>query len=59
MKNTKITERFTHQFRLEMNNPLNRVVFANPNTSITSANFGRISGVGSPRNIQLGMKLIF
>ncbi|MEZ5393533.1 MAG: hypothetical protein R2724_11820 [Bryobacterales bacterium] len=35
-KNTKITERFTHQFRLEMNNPLNRVVFANPNTSITS-----------------------
>jgi len=59
MKNTKIGERFTHQFRLEMNNPMNRVVFANPNTDITSANFGRISGVGSPRNIQLGMKLLF
>ena len=59
MKNTKIGERVTHQFRFEMNNPMNRVVFRNPNTNITSANFGRISGVAGPRNIQLGMKLIF
>ena len=59
MKNTKLGERFTHQLRLEMNNPMNRVIFSNPNTDITSANFGRISGVGEPRNIQIGMKLIF
>jgi hypothetical protein len=59
IKNTSITERVTHQFRLELNNPMNRVVFGNPNTSITSNNFGRISSAAEPRNIQLGMKLIF
>ena len=59
LKNTKITERVTHQFRFEVNNPMNRVVFRNPNTNITSANFGRISGVGAPRNIQFGMKMMF
>lgn len=58
-KNTKINERFTHQFRFEMSNPFNRTVFRNPNTSITSANFGRISGVASPRNFQFGMKVLF
>ncbi|MCZ6817787.1 MAG: hypothetical protein O7F76_13960, partial [Planctomycetota bacterium] len=59
LKNTKITERVTHQFRFEVNNPMNRVVFGNPNTNITSANFGRISSVGAPRNIQFGMKMMF
>ncbi len=60
LKNTKISERWTHQFRMEMQNPLNRVVFGNPVTNFASGNFGRITGVQvGPRTIQFGMKLIF
>ncbi len=60
LKQTKIGERFTHQFRVEMQNPLNRVVFGNPIVDFTNAAFGRIASTQiSPRNIQLGMKLIF
>jgi len=60
IKDTKIKERFTHEFRMEMQNPLNRVVFGNPVTNFAAGNFGRIvnTAVG-PRNIQFGMKLIF
>jgi hypothetical protein len=60
IKDTRITERFTHEFRMEMQNPLNRVVFGNPVTNFAAGNFGRIvnTAVG-PRNIQFGMKLIF
>jgi hypothetical protein len=60
MKQTKIGERFTHQLRMEMQNPLNRVVFGNPSVDFTNAAFGRISSTQiGPRNIQLGMKLMF
>lgn len=59
-KQTKISERFVHQFRMEMQNPLNRVVFGNPIVDFTNAAFGQINSTQvSPRNIQLGMKLIF
>ncbi|MBM3754618.1 MAG: hypothetical protein FJW38_11640 [Acidobacteria bacterium] len=59
-KNTNIGERVKTQFRVEMQNPLNRVVFGNPIMDFTSAAFGRIGGVQvGPRNIQLGMKLTF
>lgn len=59
-KQTKIGEKLTSQFRVEMQNPLNRTVFGNPITDFTSAAFGRINSTQiGPRNIQLGMKLIF
>ncbi len=59
-KQTRIGERFVHQFRMEMQNPLNRVVFGNPIVDFTNAAFGRINSTQvGPRNIQLGMKLIF
>ncbi|MBI1792186.1 MAG: TonB-dependent receptor [Acidobacteria bacterium] len=59
-KDTHIWERFTHQFRLEMSNPFNRVVFGAPTTDLSNAAFGVISSQGnSPRIIQFGMKLIF
>lgn len=59
-KQTRIGERFTHQFRMEMQNPFNRVVFGNPIVDFTNAAFGRINSTQiGPRNIQLGMKLIF
>src|SRR5579872_991099 len=59
-KETRIFERLTDQFRLEMTNPLNRVVFGAPTTDFSSAAFGKIgSQYNSPRLIQFGMKLIF
>jgi hypothetical protein len=60
MKDTKIHERFTHQFRMEVMNPFNRVVFGNPVTNLAAGNFGRITSTQiDPRNIQFGMKLMF
>jgi hypothetical protein len=60
MKQNKIGERFTTQFRVEMQNPLNRVVFGAPITDFTSAAFGRINSTQiGPRNLQLGLKLMF
>ena len=59
-KNTPIREGLTHQFRMEIVNPLNRVVFGNPVTNFAAGNFGLISSTQvGPRNIQLGMKLIW
>jgi hypothetical protein len=60
MKQNKIAERFTTQFRVELQNPLNRVVFGNPITDFTNAAFGRINSTQvGPRNLQLGLKLMF
>jgi hypothetical protein len=59
-KQVRIMERVTYQFRLEMTNPLNRVVFGAPITDFSSASFGKIGSQGnSPRLIQFGMKLIW
>jgi len=60
MKNTRFGERWNTQFRVEMQNPFNRVVFGNPIMDFTNAAFGRINSQAvGPRNIQLGMKLTF
>ncbi|MBN9658972.1 MAG: TonB-dependent receptor [Acidobacteria bacterium] len=59
-KNTTITEGKRLQFRAEAFNAFNRVQFSNPNTTITSNAFGRISGQqNSPRDIQLALKFLF
>jgi len=59
-KDTYIREALNLQFRMEVSNPFNRVVFGAPSTDFSAANFGRIGGVGnSPRVIQFGLKLIF
>jgi hypothetical protein len=59
-KSTRITERVTNQFRVEMQNPFNRVVFGAPVTDMSSAAFGKITSQGnSPRLIQFGMKMIW
>jgi hypothetical protein len=66
-----VTERFKLEFRAESTNFTNTPAFANPNTTVGSANFGRITGtlaglisnqgVGGtgPRSIQLGLRLTF
>ena len=59
-KNTKVTEAFNVQLRVEAFNAFNRVQFGVPNTSINSTAFGVISSQQNlPRNLQLGLRLLF
>jgi hypothetical protein len=65
-KNTSIKEGMNLQFRAEAFNVLNHPNFSQPNQTVTSADFGRITttraargDLGSSRQIQLGMKLTF
>jgi hypothetical protein len=59
VKAIPITERWKMQFRAEFFNLLNRVNLSNPNTNASSAQFGRITSAGSPRVVQLALKLSF
>ncbi len=62
IKNTRIKERFEHQFRIEMFNALNHPAFAKPGTVLGASDQGVISALlfNSPmRQIQLAMKLNF
>jgi hypothetical protein len=48
------------EFRAELFNALNMVNFANPNTNVSSATFGQITGTTvSPRIIQLAVRFVF
>ena len=59
-KNIQITERVRLQFRAEFFNAINRTQFGRPTTNFNSSSFGRISRqVNSPRDIQLGLRLLF
>lgn len=59
-KSFAFAERRTIEFRAEFFNAFNTPHFANPNTSSSSGDFGRITGtVLTPREIQLGLKLQF
>jgi outer membrane receptor protein involved in Fe transport len=70
-KLTKVTERFSLQFRAEIFNIFNRANFSLPNVDFNSTSFGQISETpdvtagnprlaeGGPRVIQFGLKVIF
>ena len=59
-KSFRIKERFLCQLRWEAFNALNRVVWANPATNVSAANFGKIAGQGNPaRLMQVGVKLTY
>ena len=59
-KTFTVTERIHVQFRAETFNLSNTPVFGSPGTTINGANFGVItSQSNAPRNMQLGLKLLF
>jgi hypothetical protein len=60
LKNTRITERISHQIRWEMFNAWNTPQFNNPNTNIDPGGpGGRILGAREPRIMQLAMRISF
>jgi len=47
------------QGRVEVSNVFNLVNLNNPTSSLSSANFGKITGAGTMRQIQLGARILF
>ena len=61
-KQFRISERFSAQLRLESFNATNTPPFAglgSPNTVVGSPQFGQISSAGTPRDNQIGLKILF
>ncbi|GAC1420042.1 MAG: hypothetical protein NVSMB62_13540 [Acidobacteriaceae bacterium] len=54
-----IWEKVQLQFRMDAFNVLNHPNFNNPNTDLTSANFGKVTGAGGPRGLQLAGTISF
>ena len=59
MKDFVLHESWKLQFRAEMFNSLNQVNFANPNQTVSSATFGRITSAAAGRVIQFALKLYY
>jgi hypothetical protein len=59
LKDFVLFESWKLQFRAEFFNSLNQVNFSNPNQTVSSGSFGRITAAASGRVIQLAMKLIW
>ena len=58
-KNFKLTERWKLQLRGEFFNAMNHVNPGNPNLNLSAAQFGKITGVDSPRVGQVALKVSF
>ncbi len=59
MKNFRIQERFTVQFRFEAFQFTNTPRFGQAGNVVGANNFGTIAGADTPRNLQFGLKLIW
>jgi hypothetical protein len=59
MKRTRVGENKTLEFRSEFFNIFNHANFGNPNGSIGSVNFGRVTTTRDPRLIQFALKFHF
>jgi len=60
LKKIRILEGMNLELRGEFLNAFNHVQFNDPETNPTNANFGRVTGQANlPRNVQIGLKLIF
>ena len=47
------------QVQADLFNAFNRVNFNNPSVTATNTDFGRVTSVGPPRNVQLALRLTF
>jgi hypothetical protein len=59
MKDFLLREPLRIQLRGEFFNAFNQVNFDNPSTNASATSFGRITGAGSGREVQLALKLIW
>ena len=59
LKDFALREPLKLQLRGELFNAFNQVNFSDPNTSRSSSSFGRITGAGSGRSIQIAVKLLW
>jgi hypothetical protein len=59
IKNFAFSERYRLQYRAEFFNLFNHALLNNPNTTVNSSQFGRITGARDPRIIQMALKLYF
>jgi hypothetical protein len=55
----QVGERWKLEFRSDVFNIMNHGNWSNPTTSITSGTFGQVVSFGSPRIIQMAMKVYF
>ena len=55
----KHSESWALHFRAEFFNLFNRANFNNPQTSVTSSTFGRVTTAGDPRIVQFGLKFVY
>ena len=54
-----IKEKIHAQFRMDVNNPFNFVRWGGPNTSFTSADYGRVTSSAEGRKVQLYLAVEF
>jgi hypothetical protein len=59
VKNTSLGSTRQLQFRAEVFNLFDWVNYDNPNRTVLTPNFGRIFSAGPPRQVQLGLRMIF
>lgn len=62
LKNQRLTESKSLQFRLEAFNVLNHAQFFGPQAvdgNISSATFGQVVSAMAPRRVQAGVKFVF
>jgi hypothetical protein len=58
-KQVQVNERSHFELRWELFNSLNRPNFLNPNSSFSSAAFGRLTSARDPRIMQVAAKFYF
>jgi hypothetical protein len=58
-KSFDLKERLKLQYRAEFFNVFNHTNLGAPNSTVSSATFGRITSAGSPRILQMSLKLVF
>jgi len=59
LKNGKIDERVSYEFRAEFYNAFNNVNLGTPDAGLQDSDFGQISSAGDPRILQMALKIKF